>query len=91
VYRAARGRAGLLIDPEVQGAHGTARADPDPRDYDVDYYLRLLRETYVARLARGLSAEDFAAVCAAPEQPSLFERSLAGARPILTLLADPLA
>ncbi|MEO6598822.1 MAG: DNA polymerase domain-containing protein [Polyangiaceae bacterium] len=89
VYRGARGRPGLLIDPEVQGARGAARADPDPRDYDVDYYLRLLRETYAARLARGLSPEDFAAVCASPEQPSLFERPLSRAKPVLTVLAEP--
>lgn len=91
VYRGARGRPGLLIDPEVQGARGEARGDPDPRDYDVDYYLRLLRETYAARLARGLSPEDFAAVCASPEQPSLFERPLSQAKPVLTVLSDPLA
>ncbi|MEI9936432.1 MAG: DNA polymerase domain-containing protein [Pseudomonadota bacterium] len=89
VYRAARGRAGLLPDPDALGG-GNAAANPDPRDYDVDYYLRLLRETFAARLVRGLSAEDFAAIVAAPEQPSLFERSLAGARPVLTVLGDPL-
>jgi DNA polymerase, archaea type len=90
VYRGARGRPGLLIDPELQGGRGAARSDPDPRDYDVDYYLRLLRETYGARLARGLSPEDFAAVCAAPEQPSLFERPLSRAKPVLTVLSDAL-
>jgi len=88
VYRAARGRAGLLPDPDIPDSEG-APTDPDPRDYDVDYYLRLLRETFAARLVRGLSADDFAAICAAPEQPSLFERSLAGARPVLTVLSDP--
>jgi DNA polymerase elongation subunit (family B) len=91
VYRGARGRAGLLLDPEVQGARGAALGDPDPRDYDVDYYLRMLRETYAARLARGLSPEDFAAVCASPEQPSLFERPLSQSKPLLTVLADPFA
>lgn len=90
VYRAARGRAGLLPDPDVPNRDGSER-DPDPRDYDVDYYLRLLRETFAARLARGLSSDDFAAICAAPEQPSLFERSLGDARPVLTVLVDPLA
>ncbi|HYQ30370.1 MAG TPA: hypothetical protein VER04_24240, partial [Polyangiaceae bacterium] len=85
VYRATRGRAGLLPDPDAADQAGV----PDPRDYDVAYYLRLLRETFAARLARGLRADDFAAICAAPEQPSLFERSLADARPILTILGDP--
>lgn len=89
VYRAARGRAGLLPDADVPNRDGT-ELDPDPRDYDVDYYLRLLRETFAARLARGLSPDDFAAICAAPEQPSLFERALGNARPVLTVLVDPL-
>lgn len=84
VYRAMRGRAGLLTD--LDGESGSLPADSDVRDYDVDYYLRLLRDTYAARLARGLDPEDFAAICAAPEQPSLFERSLAKARPVLTIL-----
>ncbi|HEY3253833.1 MAG TPA: 3'-5' exonuclease, partial [Polyangiaceae bacterium] len=73
VYRATRGRAGLLPDPDLPDQPGVP-TDPDPRDYDIDYYLRLLRETFAARLARGLRAEDFAAICAPPEQPSLFER-----------------
>ncbi|HEY0464680.1 MAG TPA: DNA polymerase domain-containing protein [Polyangiaceae bacterium] len=89
VYRAVRGRAGLLPDPDVADGRGL-EADPDPRDYDVDYYLRLLRDTFAARLVRGLSPDDFAAICAAPEQPSLFERSLADARPVLTVLDAPL-
>jgi DNA polymerase elongation subunit (family B) len=89
VYRATRGRAGLL--PDLDAADDAlASTAPDPRDYDVDYYLRLLRETFAARLARGLRPDDFAAICAAPEQPSLFERSLEDARPVLTILADPL-
>jgi DNA polymerase elongation subunit (family B) len=90
VYRIAQGRAGLLVDPDLPVLPGAATRDPDPRDYDVDYYLRLLRQTYAARLARGLSADDFAAICAAPEQPSLFERNLSVARPTLTVLLDPL-
>jgi len=86
VYRATRGRAGLLLDPESE----LTGAATDPRDYDVNFYLRVLRETFAARLARGLAAEDFLAICANPEQPSLFERSLEQARPTLTVLADPL-
>jgi DNA polymerase elongation subunit (family B) len=87
VYRATRGRAGLLPDPDAEDRD--PETDHDARDYDVDYYLRLLRDTFAARLARGLSPDDFAAVCAAPEQPSLFERSLAEAQPVLTILSDP--
>jgi DNA polymerase I len=91
VYRIAQGRAGLLVDPDLPVRSGGAVRDPDPRDYDVDYYLRLLRQTYAARLARGLSADDFAAICAAPEQPSLFERNLSESQPTLTVLSAPLS
>ena len=91
VYRAAKGRAGLLVDPDASGKPGAPERAPDPRDYDVEYYLRLLRETFAARLARGLGADDFAAICADPEQPSLFERALSDARPTLTVLSDPLS
>ncbi|HEY1536355.1 MAG TPA: DNA polymerase domain-containing protein, partial [Polyangiaceae bacterium] len=90
VYRIAKGRAGLLVDPDALDKPGAPERDPDPRDYDVEYYLRLLRETFAARLARGLTADDFAAICADPEQPSLFERALNEARPTLTVLSDPL-
>ena len=85
VYRGSRGRAGLLADPDAPASAS------DPRDYDIAYYLRLLRDTFAARLERGLSAEDFAAVCADPAQPSLFERPLAESRPILTVLDVPLS
>ncbi|WP_044236293.1 DNA polymerase domain-containing protein [Chondromyces apiculatus] len=99
VYRATGGRAGLLPDPEAaegepESAVGastsaSARAACDPRDYDVDYYARLLRETFAARLARALAPEDFIAVFDDPEQPSLFAPSLAHARPILTIVQEP--
>jgi DNA polymerase elongation subunit (family B) len=104
VYRATGGRGRLVIesdesddapddvpDPGDAPATGTA-ASPgqpaDPRDYDVEHYLRVLRETYAARFSRALTPEDFAAVFADPEQPSLFARSLIGARPILTALTE---
>jgi hypothetical protein len=81
VYRAAGDRAGLLRED----------AADDARDYDVEYYLRLLRETYASRLARGLAPEDYANVVADPQQYSLFEASLAESKPILTqLLRSPL-
>jgi DNA polymerase elongation subunit (family B) len=64
---------------------------PDPRDYDADYYVQLLRDTFAARFVRALDAEDFATVFADPAQPSLFAPSLARSRPILTRLAAPTA
>jgi len=89
VYRARGGRAGLLEVPAGIDPDEMEDAAPDPRDYDADYYVRLLRETFAARLARALTPDDFAAVVADPEQPSLFARSLAEARPILTVQLDP--
>jgi DNA polymerase, archaea type len=95
---AARATAGEVVtvrpDPAAPAA-GTARvreatsAVTDPRDYDVDHYLRVLRDTFAARFARALTPDDFDAVFVDPAQPSLFTRSLLGARPILTMLADP--
>jgi DNA polymerase, archaea type len=86
VYRAANGRAALLGEAGAPG--GDAEHD-DPRDYDVAFYLRLLRDTFAARFARALTAEDFAAVFSDPEQTTLFPPSLEDARPILTRLCDP--
>lgn len=83
VYRAMGGRAGLLPDPEDGGTAS------DPRDYDADYYVRLLRETFAARLVRALTPEDFATVFADPQQLSLFSPSLARVQPVLTVLMDP--
>jgi DNA polymerase elongation subunit (family B) len=89
VYRATGGRAGLLPDPDGDDTGG-ARSAPR-EDYDVEYYVRLLRETFAARLVRALAPEDFAAVFADPEQLSLFAPLLEQARPILTVLSDPLS
>jgi hypothetical protein len=55
----------------------------------VEHYVRLLANTFASRLARGLGVDDFEAVVADPDRPSLFERSLRGARPILSVLSDP--
>ncbi|HEY6176695.1 MAG TPA: hypothetical protein VIX73_19700, partial [Kofleriaceae bacterium] len=74
--------AGALSDD------GAAPPLDDPRDYDVEHYLRVLRDTYAARFARALDPEDFATIFADPEQPSLFARSLRDARPILTPMAS---
>ncbi|MBJ6764399.1 ribonuclease H-like domain-containing protein [Myxococcaceae bacterium JPH2] len=93
VYRAVGGRAGLVSDPEADDPGGTPGPDSpgvaaDPRDYDVEYYVRLLRETFAARLVRALTPEDFATAFADPGQPSLFAASLAHAKPILTQVRE---
>jgi DNA polymerase elongation subunit (family B) len=85
VYRAVGGRAGLLPDVEEEDDSGP---QSHPRDYDVEYYVRLLRETFAARLARALTPEDFATVFADPYQPSLFAPLLTNARPVLKVLMD---
>ena len=77
VYRTSHGGAGLVEE------------DEDPRDYDIDHYLRVLRDTFASRLVTALAPDDFATVFADPNQLSLFSTSLAEARPILTLLPEP--
>ena len=90
VYRATGGRPALVPDPdEDDDAGDPAGATADARDYDIEYYVQLLRGTFAARLARALTPDDFAAVVADPAQLSLFGSSLAEARPILTVLPDP--
>jgi DNA polymerase I len=81
VYRSVRG-------PRLLEELDEARLER-ARDYDVDYYLRVLRESYAARLVRALTPEDFAAVVADPEQLSLFARDLSVSRPVLTVLMGP--
>jgi DNA polymerase elongation subunit (family B) len=78
VYRRTLGRAGLWLEDSAT----------DARDYDVEHYVRQLRENFASRLARGLSPDDYEAVVADPDQPSLFQRTLEGRRPILTPLID---
>jgi DNA polymerase, archaea type len=80
IYRTNSGGSGVVIEPDgdedVEGS--------DRRDYDVDYYLHLLRHTFAARLARAFSPRDYAAVFADPDQRSLFDQSLAEVRTVLT-------
>ena len=97
VYRATGGRGRLIVEPDEEpdpgdapaaGAAASTGQPTDPRDYDVEHYLRVLRETYAARFSRALAPEDFATVFADPEQPSLFARSLSHARPLLTAITE---
>jgi DNA polymerase elongation subunit (family B) len=80
VYRTQAGRGALVADPDEDGGPQAA----DPRDYDVDHYVRVLRDTFAARLARAFTPGDFDAVFADPDQPSLFPVSLAATRTVLT-------
>ena len=59
-------------------------------DYDVAYYVRLLRESFAARLERAFRAEEFETVFADPMQPSLFTAGIAAISPVLTKCATAL-
>ena len=61
---------------------------PDRRDYDIQYYERLLRTTYAERMARAFSPEDFGVVFADPDQFTLFAPPVGSIRTILTTLPD---
>jgi DNA polymerase elongation subunit (family B) len=84
VYRKPNGEAGLTGRPEAPSSDDLP--DADPRDYDIEYYVRLLRTTYAERLARAFSPEDFATVFADPDQLSLFDTPLESIRPVLTII-----
>ena len=86
VYRTRSGQGALVEDPTDEDTRRSGTGDP--RDYDVEHYVQVLRDTFAARFVRALTPEDFAAVFADPDQPSLFTRTLASARPLLTPTAD---
>jgi DNA polymerase, archaea type len=69
------------------GGEGSGGEGSERRDYDVEHYARVLRDTFAARLARALSPDDFAEVFADADQLSLFAPSTATMRPVLEALA----
>jgi DNA polymerase, archaea type len=81
VYRMQTGEGGL-VDPDE-----TEPDTPEARTYDVEHYVRLLREQYAARLARALRPQDYSAVFEDPDQFSLLPPSFENMRPVLTPLA----
>ena len=60
------------------------RFSTERRDYDVEHYARLLRETFAIRLVRAFAPADFEAVFADPGQMSLFTESVETIRTILS-------
>jgi hypothetical protein len=83
VYRTKNGQGGVVPErDEEDDAQSGARVDP--RDYDVDHYVRLLRDTFTARLVRAFTPDDFAVVFADPDQLTLFNPSIATIRSVLT-------
>jgi DNA polymerase elongation subunit (family B) len=88
VYRVRGGSGGVVPDSD----EGSAGGPPDPRDYDVEHYLRVLSETYAARMARAFNPGDFAGLFSDPDQPSLFAPAYGAIRPVLVArpgLGDP--
>ncbi|HTE44732.1 MAG TPA: DNA polymerase domain-containing protein [Gemmatimonadaceae bacterium] len=91
----ASGRSSWSVGERVRvyrsktGTPAVVATDDDPlgradvRDYDVDHYVRVLRDNFAVRLARAFQSEDFAALFADPDQPSLFEPELESIRPAL--------
>jgi DNA polymerase elongation subunit (family B) len=80
VYRRQNGESGVVAAFREDAAIG------DARDYDVEYYVRLLRTSYAERLARAFRPVDFVALFASTDQFSLFESRIEVIRPVLTLL-----
>jgi DNA polymerase, archaea type len=78
VYRKRGGEAGLVDDPDLEDSVS------DPRDYDVEHYVRLLRDSFASRMARALAPADFEAVFADPDQLALFALPLEDVRVTLT-------
>jgi DNA polymerase, archaea type len=88
VYRAVHGaRLVRDVDDDLTGADEPA----DPRDYDVDHYVRVLRDTYAARMDRAFDPRDRATVFSDPDQLDLFARFAAPVgqiRPVLTPVSE---
>jgi DNA polymerase elongation subunit (family B) len=81
VYRGRDGQPRLLTH---------AVADADPRDYDVDHYVRVLRDSYASRLMRAFAPDEWEALFEDPDQLAMFALPIASIRPRLTVLATAL-
>jgi DNA polymerase elongation subunit (family B) len=77
VYRTRRGTGRIVADAGEPGE------GDDPRDYDVEWYVRLLRETFAARMVRAFTTDDFAIVFPHPDQLSLFAPDIGSVRTTL--------
>ena len=87
VYRKQGGESGLAGGSVASNVDDETVAS-DARDYDIDYYVRLLRTTYAQRLARAFTPADFSAVFADPDQLSLFTPPIGSIRTVLTKMAE---
>jgi DNA polymerase elongation subunit (family B) len=80
VYRKRSGGCGLLEEPDDSPAGVGA---VDRRDYDIEHYVRLLRQTFASRLACAFTPADYDAMFADPDQMSLFMPAVATIRTVL--------
>ncbi|MEP6781900.1 MAG: 3'-5' exonuclease [Gemmatimonadaceae bacterium] len=85
VYRAQGGGGGVV--EEIEDAKEAATR-VDNHDYDAEYYVRLLRDSFAARLATAYTTEDFETLFSDPRQPSLFSANIGRIQPILTQLSS---
>ena len=79
--RVYRTKSGGAVVPEFD--EEVTNAVTDPRDYDTEHYVCVLRDAFASRLMRGLAPDDYEAVFADPMQPSLFAPDLESMRPVL--------
>ncbi len=89
VVRLTHGRAAALDEPREAEDEAGAEVAPSQLEYDTDYYTRLLRTTFAARLETALSPEQISTIFADPDQLSLFSAPLEGQEPRLNRLAAP--
>jgi DNA polymerase elongation subunit (family B) len=82
VYRTANGSGGVVMGPDDDSV---SRRGAEGRDYDVEHYARVLRETYAARMVRAFTPADYSVVFADPDQPSLFAASFRGMTTVLDM------
>src|SRR6202035_3816966 len=83
VYRTKSGAGGVIEESEDHADAGVGPMDRERRDYDVNHYARLLRETFAVRLARAFTPADYEAVFADPDQMSLFAPPVATIQTVL--------
>ena len=80
VYRTAGGGGNVVPDPDDEAIATPEGEWIDRRDYDVDHYVRVLRDNFASRLERAFTPDDYAALFADPAQPSLFDRDITDIR-----------
>jgi DNA polymerase I len=83
VYRTQSGSGNVVPDPDDEAIAPAGEGWVDRRDYDVDHYVRVLKDNFASRLERAFRPEDYDALFADPKQPSLFDRRVDEIRTVL--------